>query len=914
MQILGLAGRVVTYTLRLPSIAQDLDREMGELLGAKADLLAEIDHGGLNNRKRTRRAEFWLEEVNKVQSSAREFQNSLRQMNCFSVGSYYRLGCDVHDLLNAARRLNLERKDLTVLREAMPDPVVPLPSSSHAIVGTKSALSDIHRFLEDDDSKIIGIYGMGGVGKTTLMKAINNDLLLTTSSRFDIVIFITVSKDYGVFLIQEQIGKRLGLSRDTDSELPVEPYLRSQKLCSVLRKKKFLLLLDDLWEKLDLGEVGIPVSPLSRSGSKIVFTTRSIKVCNDMGAAQWKVKVHPLSPDKSWELFCNTLGKREDDWTQTAQHLARKVANKCGGLPLALITVGRAMADATTDGEWEEALMTLRGTAAELGDMKEVLKLLKFSFDRIKDETHKACLLYCSLFPEDRDIDTDLLIEYWMAEGFLEREGFPCSFNRVRNRGLAVISALKAACLLEDGYHPGLLVKLHDVIREMALWITSGDCETEKTVFLVNSGERLEHVPMPERWTNATRISLVNNLISQLPEMPSCKNMKTLLLKGNPPLREINSSFFLSMPTLTVLDLSNTGIQLLPPEISSLVELQLLDVSKSMLKLLPKELGKLTKLRRLNLDGTSSLERIPKEAISLLSCLQSLNVFRSAYGLYSKGGCPKGEVCFKDLEGLKQLDELGLTIKVSSKKDLQVIMDSDRLSKSIIFLSLVGRGCSSPLKLSEFLEAVKNLKKLVIEDLSEMNQLIFPANQLEQLDYLRLNQISAKTISWFNGSVPLRGSLKCFSFKNLIRIEIFKCEALEEISWVRAIPCLEDLWVSKCTKMVEIIKDEESSMTSMKGEEDSLFPNLKRITLFTMQNLERIYKQPLLFPELMVFSVTDCPMLKKLPFGICSAKNIRRILSSSTWLNELEWDHVDIRSKFTPFFVTNGQTIPNSSW
>ena len=80
--------------------------------------------------------------------------------------------------------------------------------------------------------------------------------------------------------------------------------------------------------------------------------------------------------------------------------------------------------------------------------------------------------------------------------------------------------------------------------------------------------------------------------------------------------------------------------------------------------------------------------------------------------------------------------------------------------------------------------------------------------------------------------------------------------------------------------MVEIIQDEESPMTSMNDEEDSLFPNLKRITLFTMHNLERIYKQPLLFPELMVVSMTDCPRLKKLPFGICSAKNIWQILSS----------------------------------
>ena len=77
------------------------------------------------------------------------------------------------------------------------------------------------------------------------------------------------------------------------------------------------------------------------------------------------------------------------------------------------------------------------------------------------------------------------------------------------------------------------------------------------------------------------------------------------------------------------------------------------------------------------------------------------------------------------------MDELGLTIKVSPKKDLQVIMDSGRLSKSIIFLSMIGRGCSSPFKLFDFIEALKNLKKLVIEDFSKMNQLIFPENQLE---------------------------------------------------------------------------------------------------------------------------------------------------------------------------------------
>ena len=102
--------------------------------------------------------------------------------------------------------------------------------------------------------------------------------------------------------------------------------------------------------------------------------------------------------------------------------------------------------------------------------MKEVLKLLKFSFDMIKDECHKECLLYCALYPEDYNIGVDELIEYWVGEGFFEGEGYRLSgLKNARRFGLMAITALKDACLLEDGKKSGKEVKLHDVIREMAL-------------------------------------------------------------------------------------------------------------------------------------------------------------------------------------------------------------------------------------------------------------------------------------------------------------------------------------------------------------------------------------------------------------------------------------------------------------
>ncbi|CAA7409663.1 unnamed protein product [Spirodela intermedia] len=107
----------------------------------------------------------------------------------------------------------------------------------------------------------------------------------------------------------------------------------------------------------------------------------------------------------------------------------------------------------------------------------------------------------------------------------------------------------------------------------MALWITSGEGHENGNVFLVNSGERLRHVPAPERWTEARRISLVHNRIGVLPEEPAqMHNLKTLLLNGKYRLRDIDRGFFQFMPRLLVLDLSNTGIRLLPPEIGSRLE------------------------------------------------------------------------------------------------------------------------------------------------------------------------------------------------------------------------------------------------------------------------------------------------------------------------------------------------------
>ncbi|CAA7409656.1 unnamed protein product [Spirodela intermedia] len=905
------AGGIVTLIL-LDSRAEELGREMTDLICLREDLEEHIKQGELEDMGPTSQAKNWLRKVQEIESREADFRVSFQQRGASPEGSSlrssYRLGCEAAECLKEVQRLKTQRGNLLpLLIQAPPPAVVPQPISSASIVDAEKTLSEIRSLLEDNEAPVIGIYGLGGVGKTTLLKAINNEFLQRGSGGFDLVIWVTVSKELDVRKVQEDIAVRLGYSRPGKGQgqtLPEHPTDRVNTLLSALSKRNFLLLLDDLWEKLDLEAVGVPFSSSFRNGSKVVFTTRSEKVCNDMDA-QRKVKVPLLNRKSSWKLFCQKLGREEDQWDPSMRSLAEAVAAKCGGLPITLITVGRAMAGVTTPDEWQEALMALKGIPVELGDMKEVLILLKFSFDRLKDTSAKECLLYCALFPEDHNIVLSVLIDYWVGEGLLDRGSYPDPIDRARNRGLVVITTLKAACLLEDGAIKGTFVKLHDTVREMALWITSGEGDKRGNVFLVNSGEQLRHVPTPERWTEARRISLMRNEIRLLPEEPRCPNLQTLLLNHNRPhLEEIPGGFFQFMPSLRVLDLSWTKIKVLPREIGSLVELRYLNLSRTPLESLPMEVRNLTKLRQLDLENTRSLKSIPRETVSSLERLQSLNIYRSKFRAGGEGGGSDGvidhegrQLCLKDLEdGMWNLTELGISITWMTHEDMQAVLNSQRLSASIRFLGLLKVGIRS-LDLSAFHEILKGLRILEISDSTDLEELVFNTNHFSELEELALDTLPRATISWKDGNVFASNI-----FKNLRGLWIIRCEALEDITWIRQLPCIQELILDGCSRIEEVIVVEEVTVDNVDYENDSFFPKLQLIWLYDLPNLRSICRHPLLFPALERINVSNCPELKKLPFGLSTAKNIKEIVGEKEWLEQLEWEHEDVRSKFTPCF------------
>ncbi|MBA0606284.1 hypothetical protein Godav_018772, partial [Gossypium davidsonii] len=223
------------------------------------------------------------------------------------------------------------------------------------------------------------------------------------------------------------------------------------------------------------------------------------------------------------------------------------------------------------------------------------------------------------------------------------------SRQQLHDRGHTILNRLINNCLLEKA---GDDVKMHDVMRDMALYI-------KQLHFIVKAGTGLEELPSNSEWKkDVERASFMMNKVSEIPLSlsPNCGNLSTLLLKMNVSLKRISKSFFQHMHSLSILDLSYTGIKQLPnsvsnletlnvlvlrgccnlryvPSLEKLEALRKLDLRGTGIEKVPKGLEMLTNLIYLNLC-TESLKELPITILPRLSCLQCLV-------LYIKSACVK---------------------------------------------------------------------------------------------------------------------------------------------------------------------------------------------------------------------------------------------------------------------------------
>ncbi|XP_048439949.1 LOW QUALITY PROTEIN: probable disease resistance protein At5g63020 [Pyrus x bretschneideri] len=370
-----------------------LDRSLQELTALKNDLVRRVEVAELQtSMMRLDQVQLWIKKAETIETRVREVKNCADreiQKSCSRVycsKNYfpsYKLGKKVFKMLVEVDSLKGKGSFEEVATESLPVGVV-YEMPTEPTVRMESMFDQVWRHVEDEQVGTIGLYGMGGVGKTTLLTKIHNKFAFSTSYHFDLVIWIVVSKDHKLEILQDKIGEKLGILNEKWKHK--EPHEKAQHIFKFLSEKKFVLLLDDIWEPIEMTKVGIPNPAIpnpAENKSKIIFTTRLEHICSCMDA-QIKIKVKCLMPNEAWTLFQEKMGKETLQSHPDIPKLAQVVANECDCLPLALITVGRAMTCNKTPHEWNHAIRVLKQSASEFSIMGDkVFPLLKFSYDNL---------------------------------------------------------------------------------------------------------------------------------------------------------------------------------------------------------------------------------------------------------------------------------------------------------------------------------------------------------------------------------------------------------------------------------------------------------------------------------------------------------------------------------------------------
>ncbi|KAB2026641.1 hypothetical protein ES319_D06G234700v1 [Gossypium barbadense] len=870
----SIAGHA-NYVCKLQQTLPTLSAALQELRAQRNDLLRQVDLAEQRLLKPFEQVQLWLSKTETMTTEAEKLiadgpqeMNNLCPGGCASMNylSSYKFGKKVAEMLQEISDHKSKGVFEKVAENQPAASVVVRPVEQP--VALESAIQKVWSCIVDKDVGIIGLYGLGGVGKTTLLTKLNNKFS-TTPNDFEVVIWALVSKESDVGKIQDRIGGNLGFSDDSWKNKSVDR--KTTDIYGVLGDKKFVVLLTDLWERVDLNQVGIP-KPSQENGSKLIFTTRSLEVCGEM-EAQKKIKVECLETEKAWELFRSKVGDETLNSHPDILNLAKQVAERCGGLPLALITIGRAMACKKTLGEWKYAIEMLKRCALPKLE-NEVFPLLKFSYDNLPNATMKCCLLYCCLHPEGYCIPKRRLVEYWFCEGILNE------FDRISEaqmQGDNIICSLISACLLEnDGEIDGEdCVKMHDVIRDMTLWITR-EFEATENNFFVKAGAQLFQEPDVKAWENVKRMSVMENKIEVLNKTPKCPSLRTLFLSQN-ILKVISDGFFQFIPHLTVLDLSrNGGLRALPKGISELISLECLDLSYTSISELPIELKSLTKLKMLDLSYTENLRKIPQH---LISSFLKLQIFRMWWRLnrdYHGGN----EKLIEELQGLKCLNILRIPI--------HNMFCLERLLSFNLF-----RCWTQALQLRGF-RGLEVFNVLCLENLERLETLEF--SYFESMEEIKME----KLYTWVSSSI---NHTSCFH--TLSRVSTMGCKKLRDVTWLILAPNLRVLFIYFCPKMEEILSEEKLGEVACVDGIPYLkpFPKLETLYLSCLPKLKSIYWDALPFPCLKLIHIGGCRELKKLPLNSNSAKgNPLSIEGSKDWWARVEWKNEATRAAFLPSF------------
>ncbi|XP_066160470.1 probable disease resistance protein At5g43740 [Oryza sativa Japonica Group] len=356
--------------------------------------------GECEGKKPKAQATSWIRSAQSVRDESDKIKNGYEARRIHALGCSWNFFFN-YSVSNSATKMHANADEI---KKRAPEndgmfsslPLVgremPLPPY---IVGQDEYKDKIVGSIKQGTTGTIGICGMGGSGKTTLLKQLNNIFSCAAETHeFDHVIYVEVSQQQNLETVLQNIASQLGIMLTQNKDAT----FRSASLYNFLKERSFLLLIDDLWQTLDLVKVGIPqggrqLGPQNRQ--MIVITSRLQQVCYGMDGHCQMIVLQRLKFNEAWSLFESNAGIRITNNVQVKCH-AESIVEKCGGLPLALKIVGQAMASKGTEHEWELAVNLLEQSQFhKVPDVEnDLYSVLYISYDNLPDERTKQCFLF----------------------------------------------------------------------------------------------------------------------------------------------------------------------------------------------------------------------------------------------------------------------------------------------------------------------------------------------------------------------------------------------------------------------------------------------------------------------------------------------------------------------------------------
>ncbi|KAJ0810947.1 putative virus X resistance protein-like, coiled-coil [Helianthus annuus] len=749
---------------------------------------------------------------------------------------------------------------------------------------------DIGKY-DNGEIRVYGIWGMGGLGKTTLAQLVYNHKRV--DQYFDLRCWVYVSENFQVNEIIRKIIESVDKSGCTLTQLDT----LQASLQNKLRGKKFLIVLDDVWaEENEEGKWKTLSGTLScgAEGSVVVMTTRSEKTCRMMAkVGELQHELGCLSEEKSWLLFKKhafAQGRVGDD-ERKLEPIGREIVVKCKGLPLAVKTLGSLMWSKSSSNDWQ------RVKESNIWNLQEnnVLPALKLSYDNLVPHI-KRCFSYFCLFRKGHELKKDELILLWVANGFIP--------PREETDNLYVIGEEIFNCLIwkslfqvEKGskYRDGIdRYKMHDLVHDMARHVMKHDCLVIEPA--------CNEVKIPDEVLHLSSSCPDEKLILSSEDLGKLTSLRSIFMFGEGDEGFISQLF--NRMYVRVLHLALTKLRTLPESICKLKHLRYLNLSNSSIEALPESIMYLQNLQVLILCYCRRPCKLP-ESICKLRYLKYLTLLGSGIEVLPDG--LKDLISLQRLDindcfflrhlpcGIEKLTSLRMLPRFPVGKErgakISELGDLNLLEGKLEIEGLKNVGGLSEAK-SANLICKTNLSMLVLDWL-DRGTTIWEETYIEEevleglepnpsLEILKIKYFMGKTISpsWMD------------NLRNLVEIVFYGCKKCEHIPPLGRLPSLRviQLWAMESLKYfhdddINMSIDNTDMFICLQrleiiwcGELISLPDNLLKLEELELRKCEKLISLPCNLPSIRKMKFEDCGGLLSLPDEIQSFKDLNKLV------------------------------------